>query len=90
MIITTPLSAADGTALFGQHLCVTCHGAGGNAPIIGTYPKLAGQNKGYLVAQFKDIQSRVRDNGQTSAMRGIGQGVRTDDIEAIADYWSKL
>jgi cytochrome c len=47
----------------------------GSAPIISTYPKLAGQNKDYLVQQFKDIQSGARDNAA--------------DIDAIADYLSK-
>jgi cytochrome c len=61
----------------------------GSAPIISTYPKLAGQNKDCLVQQFKDIQSGARDNAQTSAMKGIVQGVSAADIDAIADYLSK-
>ena len=50
-------AAADGKKLFGQKLCITCHGPEGKAPIQSTYPKLAGQNKDYLVRQVTDIQS---------------------------------
>ena len=85
-----PALAADGEALFQQKLCVTCHGAEGRAPITGTYPKLAGQNKDYLIQQFNDIQSGARANGQAAAMKGIVSGVSAAEIEAIADYLSKL
>ena len=83
-------TAADGKSLFEQRLCITCHGVGGAAPIISTYPRLAGQNKDYLVQQFKDIQSGARNNAQTSAMKGIVAGVSAEDIDAIAEYLSKL
>ena len=71
-------------------LCGPCHGVEGKAPIISTYPKLAGQNKDYLIQQFKDIRSGARSNAQTSAMKGIVQGVSDADIAAIAEYLSKL
>ena len=91
MVLTTANAAAqDGKALYDQKLCTTCHGVGGKQPIVGTYPKLAGQNKDYLVAHFKDIQNGARDNGQTAAMKGIVAGVSDQEIEAIADYLSKL
>lgn len=82
--------AADGKALFGQRLCITCHGPEGKAPIQGSYPKLAGQNKDYLIQQFKDIKSGTRNNAQTAAMKGIVQSVSDEDVEAIADYLSQV
>ena len=47
--------AQDGATLYTTKTCVACHGAGGAAPIAPTYPKLAGQNKAYLINQIKDI-----------------------------------
>ncbi len=83
--------AADGKALFEEKLCITCHGPEGKAPIADEYPKLAGQNKGYLVQQIKDIRDGVRTNGQTSSMRPLIAGQLSDtEAEAIATYLSKL
>ncbi len=82
--------AADGQALYGQKLCITCHGPEGKAPIQSTYPKLAGQNKEYLVQQATDIQSGARNNGLTNVMKPIVANVTADEIEAIAEYLSSI
>ncbi|MGB1172350.1 MAG: c-type cytochrome, partial [Marinobacterium sp.] len=31
-----------------EAVCASCHGSAGKAPIMGSYPKLAGQNAEYL------------------------------------------
>lgn len=80
--------AAGGEAVFSEKGCAACHGADGNSPINSSYPKLAGQNKEYLIQQLKDIKSGVRDNGLTAQMRPIAQGLSDDEIESIADYLS--
>ncbi len=80
--------AADGASLFVSKGCIACHGAGGAAPIIGSYPKLAGQNAAYLVTQMKDIKSGARSNGQTAVMKPIIAGVSDNEINAIAHYLS--
>lgn len=80
--------AADGQALFGQRLCSTCHGPEGKTPIQSAYPKLAGQNKEYLVQQITDIQSGARNNGLTAVMKPIVEKVTAEEIEAIAKYLS--
>jgi|GEM_PF-250757 len=83
-------SAPNGQALFGQRLCSTCHGPEGKAPIQSTYPKLAGQNKEYLVQQITDIQSGARNNGLTAVMKPIVQKVTAEEIEAISEYLSSV
>jgi len=80
--------AADGQALFTQKGCVACHGKDGEAPIMPNYPKLAGQNKAYLLEQMKDIKSGKRDNGQTAVMKPMVANVSDDDLKAIAEYLS--
>jgi len=82
--------AADGAALYTAKMCQTCHGAEGKAPIMPLYPKLAGQNKEYALAQMKDIKSGKRNNGMASAMKAMVANVTDAELEAIADYLSKV
>ena len=82
--------AQDGAALYAGKACIACHGADGNTPINDFTPKLAGQNKTYLVQQMKDIASGARSNGQTAQMKGIASALSDDEIEAISAYLSGL
>ena len=82
--------AADGKALYTEKNCHTCHGADGNAPIMPLYPKLAGQNKEYLVAQMKDIKSGARANGMSMAMKAMVANVSDEEFAAIAEYLASV
>ena len=90
LVIGGSVLGADGEALYTEKLCHTCHGATGNEPILPTYPKIAGQNREYLVRQIQDIKSGARDNAQSVAMRGLVTNLSDDEIVAIADFLSKL
>ncbi len=87
-------SAASGKRLF--MTCTACHGKDGKSPIMPTYPKIAGQNKEYVLQQVKDIMSGKRSNGQSVAMKGVlvtptGEPRFSDeDLDILADYVSKL
>ena len=70
--------------------CAACHGQDGNKTLTGTYPKLAGQNKQYALSQMKDIKSGKRLNGMASAMKALVANVSDEELEAIADYLSKV
>jgi len=82
--------ALDGAKLYRERTCIACHGADAKTPILPEYPKLAGQNPKYLAAQVRDIKSGARSNGNTAAMKGVLQLVNDREIDAIADYLSKL
>lgn len=82
--------AADGERLYAKTACASCHGPTGNEPILSTYPKIAGQNREYLIRQMQDIKSGARDNGASIAMRGLVTGLSDNDIVAIAEYLSNL
>lgn len=84
------LAKADGEALFAAKACIACHGVEGKKPNVDTTPKLAGQNKGYLIQQINDIKSGARNNGGTAQMKGIAAGLTDDDIEAISTYLSAI
>lgn len=93
LLAALPLSSAmalDGADLFAKKTCFSCHGKDANSPLLPVYPKLAGQNRDYIVAQMKDIKSGARANGQSAAMKGIMHLVSDEEIEAIADYLSGL
>jgi len=86
MLSSGSVLAADGAALYKSKTCIACHGVDGKAPILPTYPKVAGQNEQYLVAQMNDIKSGKRSNGQSAAMKGVMHLVSDAEIAAIAKW----
>ncbi|MBI2751484.1 MAG: c-type cytochrome [Burkholderiales bacterium] len=94
--IASTAAMADGAALYAEKTCIACHGKEGKKPLTPTYPKLAGQNAGYLEQQMLDIRSGARANGSSAAMKGVmvnpegDQLVSDKDIKEIAQYLSKL
>ncbi|MDM8564694.1 c-type cytochrome [Candidatus Halobeggiatoa sp. HSG11] len=60
----------NGAKLYVDKGCVACHGKNGNVPTQLQYPKLAGQNKEYIIAQIDDIKNGLRTNGHSIVMRG--------------------
>ncbi len=93
MLLALPFAAQaapDGEALYKAKTCAACHGKDGKTPIMGNYPKIAGQNRDYLVLQMKDIKTGARSNGNSAAMKGIMHLVSDEEIEALADYISRL
>lgn len=84
-----PAMAQDGAQLYQSKGCVTCHGPKGDKPIMGAYPKLAGQNSEYLVAQLKAFKSQQRKSGQASLMWGMAAQLSEQEMKTISDWLSK-
>ncbi|MEN8218122.1 MAG: c-type cytochrome [Pseudomonadota bacterium] len=82
--------AADGATLYTTKTCAACHGADAKTPIMGSYPKLAGQNQAYALQQMKDIKSGARNNAMTATMKGIMAMVNEAEMEAIAEWLASL
>lgn len=82
--------AADGATLYKTKTCIACHGANASAPVLPSYPKLAGQNAAYALQQMKDIKSGARNNGQTAAMKPVMHLVSDEEMQAIADWLATL
>jgi len=80
--------ALDGAQLYTTKVCLSCHGPDGRSPIMPIYPKIAGQNAGYLLNQLRDIKSGARNNGQSVVMMGIMAGVSDPEMQAIAEWLS--
>jgi cytochrome c553 len=80
--------AATGNAAAGQKkaatVCAACHGADGNSAS-GQFPKLAGQNAGYIVQQLQDFKSGKRQNPIMSAQ---AKGLSDQDMQDVAAWFS--
>ena len=72
------------------HVCSTCHGFGGRS-ISPTFPRLAGQQKDYLVAQLTAFRDKTRaDPHARTYMWGMAAHLTDPMIEAVAAYYSGL
>lgn len=88
LALVTPVWAASPAAMaqeMATTLCAGCHGADGNSvePI---YPKLAGQQKIYLLREMKDYKSGKRAN---DIMVPLMTDVSEEVMAELADYYSK-
>ena len=88
-------SASEGRAIFlnGElkadvPSCASCHGpkAAGN----GIFPRLAGQNVQYLLAQLRYFRSGVRNDKNADIMKQIALHLTDSQMRAVADYLSSL
>ena len=82
-----PLSGGE---LYKQRTCFACHGVDAKTPILPVYPKLAGQNPGYLLQQAIDIKSGARANGNSAAMKGVMHVVSDDELKLITEWLGTL
>ena len=76
--------AATKNAETGQ-ACVDCHGAGGNAPIDPTYPKLSGQYHDYIAHSLQMYRDGDRENALMSAQ---AKALTDQQISDLAAYFS--
>ena len=65
--------------------CVACHGEKGAAPIMPTYPVLAGQHASYLEHSLHGYKNGQRKNG---IMAGIVAGLSDADMRALSLYFA--
>lgn len=96
LAIAAPAARADEpdalTRAYAQKIaitvCGTCHGPRGNS-IQPKYPRLAGQNANYLVAQLKAFRAQTRgDPDAIGYMWGMASQLDDDTIQALASYYS--
>jgi len=66
--------------------CVDCHGAGGNAPIDATYPKLGGQYHDYIAHSLQLYRDGDRQNALMSAQ---AKKLTDQQISDLAAYFSE-
>lgn len=72
-----------------QQVCSNCHGIDGNS-VSPNFPRLAGQQEAYLVAQLENFRSHSRsDPPGFEYMWGISHHLTDDQFKGLADYFSK-
>jgi cytochrome c553 len=81
-----PTGKPEGTVPKAATLCVSCHGQDGVA-IAPMYPSLAGQHEDYLVRALDEYKRGGRKN---PIMTGFAANLSDEDIETIAEYFSRL
>jgi len=70
------------------HVCSSCHGPGGHS-ISSTFPRLAGQQKDYLIAQLTAFRDHKRaDPHAQTYMWGMAARLTDPVIAALAAYYA--
>jgi cytochrome c553 len=70
------------------HVCSSCHGPGGHS-ISSTFPRLAGQQKDYLIAQLTAFRDHKRaDPHAQTYMWGMAARLSDPAIAALAAYYA--
>ena len=80
---------ARGKQLYQTGQCASCHGEYGEGVAAKAYPVVASQHFGYLVRELGLIQKGTRGNSHPDMVKAIAHYTR-DDIEAVADYMSRM
>lgn len=78
-----------GKKLYEQGKCMKCHGINGEGKPEKAYPVIAAQHYGYLKREMEYIQKGIRGNSHPDMVTAI-KGYTHEDIEAMADYLSRL
>ena len=66
--------------------CSACHGPAGLGNGEAGFPKLSGQNAGYIVEELLDYQEGKRTSDINQIMRDITHQMSKDDMVAVASY----
>ena len=66
--------------------CLQCHGSHGEGQAALGYPRLAGQNKAYLVKQLQDFKGRR----SSPIMQVFAQALNEQQINDVAEYYASL
>jgi cytochrome c553 len=72
-----------------MQVCSNCHGVDGNS-VSPNFPKLAGQQEDYIVAQLTNFRSHNRSDPEGfEYMWGISKKLTDDQIKGLAAYFSQ-
>ena len=71
--------------------CTACHTVNGAGNAQAGFPRVSGQQKGYLISTLKEYRNLTRDAGDYSlVMQSASQNLKDSDIEALANYMHGL
>jgi cytochrome c553 len=82
-------TSAKGATLFAK--CAGCHGADGKMKALGKSPVIAGEDAASIAEKLKGYKAGTRNAyGMGGVMQGQVAGLSDEDIQALAEYISKL
>ena len=88
--LSMPLSAwAAGDSARGMELftvCASCHGGDGRSTSMQQYPKIGGQNEGYLINALKAYRDGRRQGTFAAIMAETAKTLSDQDIADLASY----
>jgi len=90
VLLSNTVQAVDAASLYKERTCIACHGIEGRQPVMDVYPKLAGQNGLYILAQMKDIKSGSRNHGHTAAMKNVMHLINDEEMSILSEWLSSL
>ena len=70
--------------------CASCHGADGNAPIDGMYPKLGGQYADYIAHSLQAYRSGTRAGATADVMAAQAKSLTDQQIADLAAYFASV
>jgi len=79
-----------GNLLTGVPACAACHAADGGGNYLANFPRLSGQNSGYISAELSKFKTKERKNDPSSIMQDIAARLSNEEIEAVANYVAGL
>lgn len=79
-----------GNLLTGVPACSACHSVDGAANYLAKFPRLAGQNKEYVVQQLQNFKTKQRTNDPNGMMQDISAKLSETEIQAVANYVAGL
>jgi cytochrome c553 len=71
---------------YGIPACSACHGKDGMGDEAGKFPRLVGQNMGYIIKQMELFRSKERSNDIPPQMQNIAKEMDDEDIASVAAY----
>lgn len=71
-------------------LCASCHGGDGRSGVLAEYPKIAGQNRKYLVNALNAYKSGRRTGTYAALMAETAKNLSDEDIENLAAFLASL
>ena len=74
----------------GVAACTSCHGAEGNAPIDGMYPKLGGQYADYLAHSLQGYRGGTRAGATADVMAAQAKNLSDQQIADLAAYYASV
>jgi cytochrome c553 len=83
----TPLQIDSSLSSSLMESCYRCHGHDGLGRGTGAFPKLAGQNPGYL---YQSMQMYANGNRHSGIMQPVAAVLDDDQLQELADHFSKL